>query len=111
MVIGGLTPGKNYPLEPGRISRAFTGGSSIEPCDPPQSGFEEAVVPGTFSCSSGGEVVTIGTEASTRIITTKGETESTAPSDDSSGGCSLIPEGSLARPVSKERLAQLGDDS
>lgn len=84
----GLTPGAAYTLEIEKISRAFTGGSSIEPCDPPQSGFDEEVLPGTFSCSQGGGTITAGTTTSTRIVTTKGQEEA---ADNPGGGCSLIP--------------------
>ncbi len=97
-VLGGLTPGRSYVLEIEEVSQAFTGGSSLEPCDPPQEGFDAAVVPGSFSCTSGGEVITAGTEATTDLVTTKSSTSSTDDGDDtgntttqSQGGCSLVP--------------------
>lgn len=88
--IGGLTPGISYQLAIEKINSSFRGGSSIEPCDPPQSGFQEKSVEGTFSCEEGGGVITVGTLATTRIITTKGQTEATDTTSDG-GGCSLIP--------------------
>lgn len=88
--IGGLTPGVSYQLSIEKINASFRGGSSIEPCDPPQSGFQEKSVEGTFSCEEGGGVITIGTLATTRITTTKGQTEKTDTASDG-GGCSLIP--------------------
>ncbi|MBI4196996.1 MAG: hypothetical protein HY539_04155 [Deltaproteobacteria bacterium] len=96
--IHGLIPGVDYTLSVEKISRAFTGGSSIEPCDPPQSGFQEKTVLGTFSCSSAGQTISAGTDATTTIVTTKGATTSgTDGTDDSTedfagegSGCSLI---------------------
>ncbi len=89
--LSGLTPGTSYLLSIEVISKAFTGGSSLEPCDPPQSGFDTKTVSGLFSCSSGGQVITIGTEASTRVTSTKSTTSNVESSSDSSGGCSLLP--------------------
>ncbi len=95
-LIAGLTPGTSYGLSIEQISQSFTGGSSIEPCDPPQSGFSLETLPGLFSCSSAGEVITAGSEATTEIVTTK---TSTVPGDgdggsgdSGAGGCSLIPD-------------------
>ncbi|MBI2501508.1 MAG: hypothetical protein HYW02_08660, partial [Deltaproteobacteria bacterium] len=96
--IHGLIPEVDYTLSVEKISRAFTGGSSIEPCDPPQSGFQEKTVLGTFSCSSAGQTISAGTDATTTIVTTKGATTSgTDGTDDSTedsagegSGCSLI---------------------
>lgn len=96
--IQGLRPGQSYVLNIEPISQAFTGGSSVEPCDPPQEDFDQATLSGTFSCSSAGEVITAGTEVTTDIVTTKSSTDSTIDSDDeddttrsgSSGGCSLV---------------------
>ncbi|MBI2083748.1 MAG: hypothetical protein HYT76_09335 [Deltaproteobacteria bacterium] len=88
--IKGLSPGVSYQLEIEKISSAFTGGSSIEPCDPPQSGFQATSVPGTFACSSGGEVIITGTQTTTDIVTTKG-TQKTTDSSPDAGGCALIP--------------------
>jgi hypothetical protein len=90
-VLSGLAPGRSYRLGVERVSPAFTGGSSLEPCDPPQTGFDAATIPGVFSCSSGGEVITAGTEATTNVVTTKASTVDDGPSDtQASGGCSLI---------------------
>lgn len=89
-LLSGLTPGTSYLLNIEAISRAFTGGSSLEPCDPPQSGFDSKTISGLFSCSSGGQVITTGTESSTMVTSTK-STASSATSEDSSGGCSLLP--------------------
>jgi len=88
-VIQGLVPGVSYTLEVERISSVFTGGSSIEPCDPPASGFDEAILEGRFSCDTGGQVIATGTAVTTDIVTTKNA--SSSGSGQSSGGCSLIP--------------------
>ncbi len=85
--IQGLTPGASYTLQIEKISKAFTGGSSIEPCDPSQSGFEETTLAGSFSCTTAGQVITTGTQSDTKIVTTKGATAETPAS---TGGCSLI---------------------
>lgn len=92
-VLSGLTPGKTYSVKYEKISSGFTGGSSIEPCDPPQSGFEAKTLPGTFSCSAGGTTITTGTSASSEIITTKTTTTTggdTQPTGSNGGGCSLL---------------------
>lgn len=90
-VLSGLTPGRSYRLSVEKVSQAFTGGSSLEPCDPPQTGFDAAIVPGIFSCSSGGQVITTGTEATTNVVTTKASTVDDEPSETgTSGGCSLV---------------------
>jgi hypothetical protein len=92
-VIAGLRPGASYALGFEPISQAFTGGSSIEPCDPPQRDFEASVVPGVFSCSSGGQVITAGSEATTDVVTTKAVTAgppTPPPPSGGSGGCSLV---------------------
>lgn len=97
-VIAGLRPGQSYLLSIEPISAAFTGGSSVEPCDPAQSDFDSASVPGTFSCSAAGEVITVGTEATTTVVTTKSATSSGGTDDDggstnnATGGCALIPQ-------------------
>lgn len=94
--ISGLLPGSSYTLSIEPISASFKGGSSIEPCDPPQAGYSKSTLPGTFSCSAAGQVITEGTDATTQIVTTKAATTTdTPPPDDTSssgGGCSLIPE-------------------
>ncbi len=93
-ILSGLTPGKTYSVKYEKISSGFTGGSSIEPCDPPQSGFEAKTLPGTFSCSAGGSVITAGTSASSEIVTTKTTTTTTGGDNQavssSAGGCSLL---------------------
>ncbi len=91
-ILSGLTPGETYKLKIEQISQAFTGGSSIEPCDPPQTGFVAASVPGTFSCPSGGTVIATGTEAISDIVTSKkSSSQTTADAQAGSGGCSLLP--------------------
>lgn len=97
--IYGLRPGQFYVLNIEPISQAFTGGSSVEPCDPPQEDFDRATIPGLFSCASAAEAITSGTEATTEVVTTKASTDSTSGSDGgdettsrgSLGGCSLVP--------------------
>lgn len=92
--LNGLIPGNTYSLSIEKISQSFTGGSSIEPCDPPQSGFTATTISGTFSCSTGNSVITTGSAASSSITTTKTAsttTTSTESSTPSSGGCSLVP--------------------
>lgn len=91
--ITGLTPGITYSLSIESISQAFTGGSSIEPCDPAQSGFDDTSVAGLFSCTAAGEVITNGTEATTTVISTKESSTANGSGDSGSsgGGCSLIP--------------------
>lgn len=92
--IAGLHPGVRYALSFEPISQVFTGGSSVEPCDPPQDDFEAASVAGTFECAAGGGVITAGSDASTNVITTKAVAVAPRPpssSSGSSGGCSLIP--------------------
>lgn len=93
-VLSGLIPGHSYELNIEKISQAFTGGSSVEPCDPPQSGFAAAALPGIFSCSSGGQEVTAGSETTTSIVTTKASSTTTptpqSQASSSGGGCSLI---------------------
>lgn len=95
-VIGGLRPGISYTLEVEAIASGFVSGSSIEPCDPPLSGFAAAAAAGTFSCQSGGDVIVQGTATSTDFVTTKGsssegdvdgETKSV-----SSSSCQLLPD-------------------
>ncbi|MBI2982441.1 MAG: hypothetical protein HYY44_09190, partial [Deltaproteobacteria bacterium] len=86
--IKGLSPGVAYKIGVEKISSAFTGGSSIEPCDPPQSGFQAFELPGTFACRMGGEVVTVGSQSDTNVITSKGTQKATESS--SSGGCTLV---------------------
>ncbi len=94
-VLRGIRPRSSYTLEVEPISPIFQGGSSVEPCDPPQAGFDAQVATGTFSCESGGQDVTVGTAQGTDFVTTKGQ----SGSDGSSGaagagsGCSLNPEG------------------
>ena len=91
-LLKGIVPGKGYFLEIERIHPTFIGGSSIEPCDPPLSGFEEASISGVFSCSSGGQTIKVGSVATTDIVTTKVVTKGTGEMvDDGGGGCSLIP--------------------
>ena len=97
--IYGLRPGQSYVLNIETISQAFTGGSSVEPCDPPQEDFDRTTIPGTFSCASAAEVITSGTDATTEVTTTKASTDPTTdPTDEggssssSSGGCALIPQ-------------------
>ncbi|MBI1910296.1 MAG: hypothetical protein HYS22_09025 [Deltaproteobacteria bacterium] len=86
----GIIPGKQYSLEIEKVNATFTGGSSVEPCDPPASGFDNQTISGTFSCAKAGEVVTGGSVTTTTIVTTK--SSSKTPSDDEEGGgCSLIP--------------------
>ncbi len=96
--IGGLIPGASYQLSIERLSQAFTGGSSIEPCDPPLTGFTAKTLDGLFSCSSAGTTITAGTVATTEIVTSKTSTTSTTTgsagggsSSSSARGCSLIP--------------------
>ncbi len=102
--VTGLTPGRTYALSIEKISQSFTGGSSIEPCDPPQTGFDAKTVSGVYSCSSGGEIITAGSVSTTDIITSKTSAISTgsggSDSDDadgdsrssgSGGGCSVVP--------------------
>jgi hypothetical protein len=91
--LAGLKPGVDYSLNFEPISQVFTGGSSLEPCDPPQKDFAAESVPGTFRCAEGGGVITAGSDASTEITTTKAVAVSPTPppvSHASSGGCSLI---------------------
>lgn len=91
-VITGLTPGRSYSLSVEKVSQAFTGGSSLEPCDPPQGGFAGSTVPGVFSCSSGGQVIVAGTQATTRVVTTKDSTADSGEEEGAgSGGCALVP--------------------
>jgi len=91
-ILKGLIPGRTYTLAIEAISSAFAGGSSIEPCDPPQKGFESKTLPGSFSCSSGAQVIETGTESTTTIVTTKKvSTSSSGSSSDGASGCSLIP--------------------
>ncbi|HEX5038478.1 MAG TPA: hypothetical protein VFX30_15090 [bacterium] len=92
-VLAGLRPGVSYALNFEPVSQVFTGGSSLEPCDPPQKDFAAEAVPGTFRCASGGEVITAGTEASTDVVTTKAVTVAPPPTPQPSagtGGCSLV---------------------
>jgi hypothetical protein len=89
-LITGLTPGRSYSISIETISQAFKGGSSIEPCDPPQTGFDAETIPGTFSCSSGGTVI-----AADNIITTRASSAQDGANKNvasSGGGCTLIPE-------------------
>ena len=92
--ISGLIPGKLYELSFEPINRAFTGGSSLEPCNPPQKGFAADTLPGSFSCSVGGEIITTGTETTSQVVTSKDIEipQSTSSKSGESGGCSLIPE-------------------
>ncbi len=92
----GLKPGTSYVLSIEPVSQAFTGGSSLEPCDPPQKGFSATTIQGVFSCAGGGEIITAGTQASTIVVTTKGSATAagsgttgggTSPAH---GGCSLV---------------------
>lgn len=92
--ITGLIPGVEYQVSIEKISQAFTGGSSIEPCDPPLSGFTAETLAGTFSCTTGGEEIQNGSSVSTKVVTTKASTTTGSTgggSSTSSGGCSLIP--------------------
>jgi len=92
--LGGLIPGVSYQLSIEKISQAFTGGSSVEPCDPPASGFTAAVIAGTFSCIVGGETVQNGSSGTSDIVTTKSSTSTGSTgggSSGASGGCSLLP--------------------
>jgi len=97
-ILSGLRPGQQYTLSVEPISQSFTGGSSIEPCDPPQKDFSKGTAAGTFSCASAGEVIVQGTDATTQIVTTKAATTPAAPAtpppsdtQKSNGGCALIP--------------------
>lgn len=85
----GLIPGHQYTLSIEAIRPSFRGGSSIEPCDPPQAGFSAKILTGVFSCDSEGQVITTGTQDSPMIVTTK---QVTALTTTSGGGCSLIQE-------------------
>ena len=88
--IHGIVPGADYTVEIVKISQVFTGGSSIEPCDPPASGFDDQVLSGTFRCSQGGEVILVGSTVTTDIVTTKNSQTTGADDNDSSGGCQLV---------------------
>ncbi len=83
----GLIPGHQYSLSIEKISRTFIRGSSIEPCDPPQTGFEERTLSGSFSCATAGQVIHTGTTDSSSIVTTKQVVATSATSP----GCSLAP--------------------
>lgn len=89
----GIRPGARYTLEIEAISPGFVGGSSIEPCNPPLSGFSAAQAVGTFSCSSGGETITTGSDESTDFVSTKEATNGGGdlPPPNPGGGCSLLP--------------------
>lgn len=93
-LLAGLSPGSAYSVSFEPISQVFTGGSSVEPCDPPQADFDASTLPGSFSCGGGGEIITAGSEASTDVVTTKTVTVAPTPkppaSSGSSGGCSLL---------------------
>lgn len=90
----GIRPGESYTLEIETISSVFTAGSSIEPCDPPASGFDPMQLAGTFSCTSGGQTITSGSAGDTNFITTKtagdGDADDLDDGGSGSGGCSLI---------------------
>lgn len=89
-ILSGLKPNVSYTLGFEPISQAFTGGSSIEPCDPPQRDFEAENLPGVFLCSSGGQVITAGSESTTDVVTTKAvAVKPPPPPAPGSGGCSL----------------------
>ncbi|HSA59694.1 MAG TPA: hypothetical protein VLJ37_08425 [bacterium] len=93
-VIAGLRPDVSYTLKFEPISQAFTGGSSIEPCDPPQKDFEAAALPGVFRCAAGGETITVGSESTTDVVTTKAvavSPPSPPASSGDGGGCALVP--------------------
>jgi hypothetical protein len=87
---GGLIPNVDYTLEIETISSVFTGGSSIEPCSPPLTDFSAKTLPGTFRCQRGGQVILIGSDTTTDVISSRNTASTTSTS--SSGGCSLIPE-------------------
>jgi hypothetical protein len=92
-VLAGLRPGVSYSLQFEPVSQAFTGGSSIEPCDPPQKDFDAEALPGVFRCASGGEVITVGSETTTDVVTTKSVAVAPPdppPSDSEGAGCSLV---------------------
>jgi hypothetical protein len=92
-ILAGLKPGVSYSLQFEPVSQAFTGGSSIEPCDPPQKDFEAEALPGVFRCAAGGEVITVGSEVTTDVVTTKAAAVAPPdppPSSSGGAGCSLI---------------------
>jgi uncharacterized membrane protein YgcG len=102
--VSGLTPGRSYTLSIEKISQAFKGGSSIEPCDPPQRDFDARTIEGSFNCDTGGTTITTGTITTSDIVTTKASTTTgdtggssgdssgdsgSSSSGSSGGGCSL----------------------
>jgi hypothetical protein len=93
--LAGIKPGVSYALNFEPISKVFTGGSSLEPCDPPQKDFAAESLPGTFRCGEGGEVIIAGSDTSTDVVTTKevsvAPPPTPPPSTSSSGGCALLP--------------------
>ena len=89
-----------YTLEIEAIAFSFQGGSSIEPCDPPLSGFEAELAPGTFSCQSGGQNITACSNGNTDFVTSKEQASETTDDEEetssndsgakaSSSGCTL----------------------
>ncbi len=92
-VLPGLMPGTAYTLSFEKLSQVFTGGSSVEPCDPPQTGFTGDIKPGTYSCATGGETITAGTESDTLVVTNKEASsgDDTSNTTAASGGCGLLP--------------------
>lgn len=84
-LLRGILPGVSYSLEIEKISSSFQSGSSIEPCDPPLNDFTNELAVGTFSCSSGGQTIAVGSQSSTDFVTTK-EAENIL-----STGCTLKP--------------------
>jgi len=91
-LIHGIRPGELYSLEIEPIAFAFQGGSSIEPCDRPQTGFNAVKAGGSFSCSAGGNMITGGTDFVTSKQQTTGDSgDSGDTTSSSSSSCSLRP--------------------
>ena len=96
--ISGLTPGESYQLCVQRISPQFTGGSSIEPVDPPFQAFSNDCPVGkvvSCDCPSSPCPETTGVDLITDTDpddVDQGEAEpgNVEFEDPSSGGCSLI---------------------
>jgi len=84
----GILPGADYTLEVEAISSSFQGGSSIEPCDPPLSGFAGMQASGVFSCTFGAQTITTGSLSNTDFVTTKSSELLPGPAGT---GCTLRP--------------------